>query len=426
MPVVNAAGNYHTQNAERFATAIGEATGGAIEVVVHPSGSLYKGDEIKRAVQTGQAQLGERLISSLGNEHALFELDSLPFLATSFEQARKLYTASRPALDALLESQNLKLLYAVPWPPQGLITTKPEASAADMKGVKFRAYNAAPSRLADFMGAQPTQIEALDDLGGGREIGQQGRRVVERQGAGEGGRFPGRTVALEADEADARDRAQPGEEAGRDGASGVGPMAQIAGPDQPDAPLTSCRGQRGRRQIIRRMQIGHRGRHAVDRGAEQPAEAHQRCAAIDLGQGVRAPEDQFGNPVQAFGERRQRRGNLEHDLVAPLGDQGGVAQELDCVADALFGMEQDAPTFEWPAVPQELRIAPGFAQEGAGAPAPFIGRPAGKKIAAQKAYDAELHTGGGMCGPAWPRSRARSPPGPRRSCPDRKARCRDC
>lgn len=162
MPVAYAAGNYHTQNAERFAKAIGEATGGAIEVVVHPSGSLYKGDEIKRAVQTGQAQLGERLISALGNEHALFELDSLPFLATSFEQARKLYIASRLALDALLESQNLKLLYAVPWPPQGLITTKPAASAADMKGVKFRAYNAATSRLADLMGAQPTQIEAAE------------------------------------------------------------------------------------------------------------------------------------------------------------------------------------------------------------------------------------------------------------------------
>ena len=162
MPLAYSATNYHSQNATRFAKAVTEATGGAIEIVTHPSGSLFKGGEIFRAVRTGQAPIGERLISALGNEDPLFEIDALPFLAPSFEAARKLYKASQPKLEEILAKKNLVFLYAVPWPPQGLYAKKPINSAADMKGVKFRAYNAATSRLAELMGAVPTKIEAAE------------------------------------------------------------------------------------------------------------------------------------------------------------------------------------------------------------------------------------------------------------------------
>jgi TRAP-type C4-dicarboxylate transport system substrate-binding protein len=162
MPVAYAASNYHTENAVQFAEDVKEATGGELEITVHPSGSLYKGDEIKRAVQTGQAQIGERLISALGNEDPLFELDAVPFLATSFADARTLYEAQKPVLEEILNSQNMKLLYAVPWPPQGLYANKPIESKADMEGVKFRAYNAMTARVAELMGAVPTQIEAAE------------------------------------------------------------------------------------------------------------------------------------------------------------------------------------------------------------------------------------------------------------------------
>ncbi|MEM7194941.1 MAG: TRAP transporter substrate-binding protein [Pseudomonadota bacterium] len=154
--------NYHSQNAANFAAAVTEATGGALEVVTHPGGSLYKGGEIFRAIRTGQAPIGERLVSALGNEDPIFEIDALPFLATSFDDAMKLYKASKPSMEQVLDEKGLKLLYAVPWPPQGLYNTKPVSSAADMDGVKFRAYNAATSRLADLMGAVPTKIEAAE------------------------------------------------------------------------------------------------------------------------------------------------------------------------------------------------------------------------------------------------------------------------
>ncbi|MDZ7839804.1 MAG: TRAP transporter substrate-binding protein [Gammaproteobacteria bacterium] len=162
MPLAYAASNFHSENAAEFAAAVTEATGGEIEIVTHASGSLFKGDEIFRAVRTGQAPIGERLISALGNEDPIFEIDALPFLATSYEDARKLYQASRPAMNEVLEEKGVKLLYAVPWPPQGLYSTEEVMSAADMEGVKFRAYNQATSRLAELMGAVPTKIEAAE------------------------------------------------------------------------------------------------------------------------------------------------------------------------------------------------------------------------------------------------------------------------
>ena len=162
MPLAYAATNYHSENAAAFAKAVTEATGGELEIVTHPSGSLFKGGEIFRAVRTGQAPIGERLISALGNEHAMFEIDALPFLATSFADAKNLHDATRPYLEEILAEKGVKLLYAVPWPPQGLYNKAAVSSAADMKGVKFRAYNQATSRLAELMGAVPTKIEAAE------------------------------------------------------------------------------------------------------------------------------------------------------------------------------------------------------------------------------------------------------------------------
>ena len=162
MPLAYSATNYHSENAALFAKAVTDATGGELEIVTHPSGSLYKGGEIYRAVRTGQAPIGERLMSALGNEHPIFEIDALPFLASSFEAAHDLYLASRPAVEKILDEQGLVFLYAVPWPPQGLYHESPVTSVSDLEGAKFRAYNAATARLAELMGAVPTKIEAAE------------------------------------------------------------------------------------------------------------------------------------------------------------------------------------------------------------------------------------------------------------------------
>lgn len=162
MPMAYSDSNFHTQNGKTFADAVRIATGGKLDIVVHGGGSLFKGGEIKRAVQTGQAPIGERLLSAHQNENILFGFDSIPFLATSFEASEKLWKAARPTIEKVLDKQNLVLLYAVPWPPQGLYFKKDINSIADMKGIKFRSYNAATARLAELSGMLPVQIEAAE------------------------------------------------------------------------------------------------------------------------------------------------------------------------------------------------------------------------------------------------------------------------
>ena len=162
MPMAYSATNFHSAVGAEFAKCVTKGTGGELEIVTHPSGSLFKGGEIKRAIQTGQAPIGERLLSGHQNENALFGFDSIPFLATSFEDSAKLWTAAKPSIEKLLASQNLVLLYAVPWPPQGLYFKNEVKSVADMKGVKFRSYNTATARLAELTGMLPVQIEAAE------------------------------------------------------------------------------------------------------------------------------------------------------------------------------------------------------------------------------------------------------------------------
>jgi TRAP-type C4-dicarboxylate transport system substrate-binding protein len=162
MPMAYAASNYHSATGAEFAQCVTTGTGGELEIVTHPSGSLFPGDQIKRAVQTGQVNIGERLLSAHQNENALFGFDSIPFLATSFEDHAELWDAAQPAIEDLLESQNLKLLYSVPWPPQGLYFDRPVDEVADMEGIKFRSYNNATARLAELTGMLPVQIEAAE------------------------------------------------------------------------------------------------------------------------------------------------------------------------------------------------------------------------------------------------------------------------
>src|SRR3954471_9051140 len=126
--------NPHTENLSLFAKDVAEATGGKLQITVHAGASLFKAPDIKRAVQTGQAQMGEVLISNHENEDPIFGLDVVPFLATSYDQAKKLWDAQRPAIEKKLESQNLKLLFAVPWAPQGLYAKKDINTLDDMKG----------------------------------------------------------------------------------------------------------------------------------------------------------------------------------------------------------------------------------------------------------------------------------------------------
>jgi TRAP-type transport system periplasmic protein len=162
LPAAYPATNFHTQNLQQFADDVDKATGGKLKITVHANASLFKAPEIKRAVQGGQAQIGEILMVNYQNEWPLYGADGLPFLADSYEEGIKLWRAQRPLVEKKLGEQGMSVLYAVAWPPQGIYSKRPVNAAADLKGIKWRAYSPATARIAELVGAQPVTVQAAE------------------------------------------------------------------------------------------------------------------------------------------------------------------------------------------------------------------------------------------------------------------------
>ncbi|MDY7117534.1 TRAP transporter substrate-binding protein [Halomonas sp. SSL-5] len=153
---------FHTVNIREFTEDVREATDGELDITVHSNGSLIGHAEIKNSVRRGIVPIGELIMSRLANENAIFEVDSVPYLASSYEDAESLWEASREVIAEELAEQRLRLLFAVPWPPQGIYTNQAIESGDDLKNLSMRAYNTASERIAQLVGAVPTQVEVPD------------------------------------------------------------------------------------------------------------------------------------------------------------------------------------------------------------------------------------------------------------------------
>ncbi|NBQ86995.1 MAG: C4-dicarboxylate ABC transporter substrate-binding protein [Betaproteobacteria bacterium] len=162
LPAAYPATNFHTENLVQFANDVDKASGGKLKITVHANASLFKAPEIKRAVQGGQAQIGEILMVNFSNEWSIWGADGVPFMADSYDEAVKLWKAQRPLLEKKLAEQGMMPLYAVPWPPQGIYAKRPLNSAADLKGMKWRAYSPQTARIAELVGAQPVTVQAAE------------------------------------------------------------------------------------------------------------------------------------------------------------------------------------------------------------------------------------------------------------------------
>ncbi len=156
------ANNFHTENIEQFASDVERVTGGRLRITVRSNATMFKAPEIKRAVQSGQVQAGEILLVNFENEDPFYGLDGVPFLATSYAEAMKLYKSSRRALDERLAKQGLRLLFTVPWPPQGIYANRKLSSGADLHGLKWRAYSPTTAKFAELVDAQPISVASAD------------------------------------------------------------------------------------------------------------------------------------------------------------------------------------------------------------------------------------------------------------------------
>jgi len=162
MPMAYSASNFHSEMGVIFADKVRDYTGGNINITVHPGGSLFKGGEIKRAIQTGQVPIGERFMSAHSNEAPLLGWDNLPFVATTYEANNKLWAAAKDKVNSQLSDLNLQALYTCPWPGQGFYFNKEVKSSNDTQGIKFRSYNSATATFAEALGMIPVQVEAAE------------------------------------------------------------------------------------------------------------------------------------------------------------------------------------------------------------------------------------------------------------------------
>lgn len=162
MPTPYADASFHSVNIKQFADEIRKESGGKLEISVHTGASLMKLPEIKRAVQLGQVQIGETLMSSMANDDPVFEITNVPFVAKGFEKADVLWSAVQNDVTERLRKQGLVLLFAAPWPSQGIYTKDPIKTVADLKGVKIRTYDRATTRFAELLGATPVTVQAAD------------------------------------------------------------------------------------------------------------------------------------------------------------------------------------------------------------------------------------------------------------------------
>ncbi|WP_431281012.1 TRAP transporter substrate-binding protein [Humitalea sp. 24SJ18S-53] len=152
--------NFHTQTLRGFCEDVAQRSGGKLDIRLHPNNSLLAFAGIRRAVQQGQVQAGESLLSLHGNEDPILEADAIPYLAVGYDQAMTLYRAQRPFVDARFAQIGLRLLYAVPWPGQGLYTKAPVTTLADLRGMRMRTPTPASTRLAELIGAVPTMVQS--------------------------------------------------------------------------------------------------------------------------------------------------------------------------------------------------------------------------------------------------------------------------
>jgi TRAP-type C4-dicarboxylate transport system substrate-binding protein len=155
-------GNFHTRNIREFVTAVEGATGNRVAVQLHSNASLLPMAQIKRGAQQGQVQLGEILLSAYGNEDVFFELDSIPQLARTYADARRLMELTRAQIEARFNRAGLSVLFMVPWPSSGFYTNFPVETLENLRGTRFRTFNAMTNRFATLIGATPTLVQAAE------------------------------------------------------------------------------------------------------------------------------------------------------------------------------------------------------------------------------------------------------------------------
>lgn len=146
-----------------FARLVAHKTAGKLTIEpLADAKSGLKSREQLAAVAKGDWAMADTFVGALGDEDALFLLSSLPFLAPTAEDARRLYEAARPAYESLYAARGQKLLYASPWPPSGIWSAAPVSDTTSLAALKIRTYDSTGTAIFNQAGARAQTISFAD------------------------------------------------------------------------------------------------------------------------------------------------------------------------------------------------------------------------------------------------------------------------
>jgi TRAP-type C4-dicarboxylate transport system substrate-binding protein len=148
-----------------FAKHVAELSAGKLQI--RPSFDAAAGIRsagMLTAIAEGRVQAGDAFAGALETEDAIFALPSLPFLATSIADAKRLADLARPFLSAALQRKGLRLLYLTPWPPSGIWSKTPLKTASDLPSLSIRTYDKISSEVFASIGAKATPISFADTM----------------------------------------------------------------------------------------------------------------------------------------------------------------------------------------------------------------------------------------------------------------------
>jgi tripartite ATP-independent transporter DctP family solute receptor len=146
--------------AHRFVERISEATGGALKIDLFPNGQIGSDEAMSRELARGSLEFAFLNLGPLSGLDPVLDIHSLPYTATNFDEARKLFLNEegviRKTHAEALDKLGIRYLGTYSIEFRSITNSgKPILSPADVGGMKIRIYNSpAIKSLFDKMGAQ--------------------------------------------------------------------------------------------------------------------------------------------------------------------------------------------------------------------------------------------------------------------------------
>lgn len=158
LPLAWPADNYISVAAGTFADDVREATDRRVDITLHPGGSLgFKGPEMLGSVRDGLVPIGDMLLNQQVGDEPLLGLTSLPYFLSSAEELAEFEAYFRDQLAEIMQDNNQKLLYTIPWPQQQIWTKSEVTDLASLEGMKIRSYDRSSTDV--FASAEMTPVQ---------------------------------------------------------------------------------------------------------------------------------------------------------------------------------------------------------------------------------------------------------------------------